>query len=212
MCSSCRAGFQTAALTSVPDMPADSQHQTKRCWRASRTPHLALTGDQGVGVHAKALHVPVVQRDAKVILQEGELQGAKAGVSRLQSSARRYMKVHRQDFANQLQLDRACQETGKPGQGCRPHLAPSKEPGCSPCASTQARGRKSPQCASPPGCGSWGWASGRAPCLQTQRSTASEHAAQAEVQAQHWHFTCEAGAQCPHTAAGPTQQHHCKAR
>lgn len=76
------AGLYAAALTPVPDVPAvmpDSQRRTGRCWGASRTPHLALTGDQGVGVHSKALHVAVVQRDAKVILQEGELQGAKLG-------------------------------------------------------------------------------------------------------------------------------------
>ena len=34
----------------------------------------ALLVDEGVGVHAKALHVAVVQRDADVVLQEGELQ------------------------------------------------------------------------------------------------------------------------------------------
>ena len=36
--------------------------------------HAALLVDEGVGVHAKALHVAVVQRDPNVVLQEGELQ------------------------------------------------------------------------------------------------------------------------------------------
>ena len=35
---------------------------------------LALLVDEGEGVHTKALHVTVVQGDANVILQEGELQ------------------------------------------------------------------------------------------------------------------------------------------
>ena len=67
---------------------------------ASRAPHLALTGDQGVGVHAKALHVAVVQGDAKVILQEGELQESKLGVSEVWSSAQRYMTMFGQHFAS----------------------------------------------------------------------------------------------------------------
>ena len=35
---------------------------------------LALLVDESEGVHSKALHVAVVQGDANVILQEGELQ------------------------------------------------------------------------------------------------------------------------------------------
>ncbi len=38
---------------------------------------LALLVDQGVGVHAKALHVAVIGRDAHVILQESELHNRK---------------------------------------------------------------------------------------------------------------------------------------
>ena len=34
----------------------------------------AVLVDEGVGVHAKALHVAVVQRHAHIILQKGELQ------------------------------------------------------------------------------------------------------------------------------------------
>ena len=34
----------------------------------------AVLVDEGVGVHAKALHVAVVQRNAHIILQEGELR------------------------------------------------------------------------------------------------------------------------------------------
>ena len=33
----------------------------------------ALPVDEGVGVHAKALHVAVVERDAEVVQQKGEL-------------------------------------------------------------------------------------------------------------------------------------------
>jgi len=36
--------------------------------------HTALLIDEGVGVHAKALHVAVVGGDADVVLQEGELR------------------------------------------------------------------------------------------------------------------------------------------
>ena len=35
---------------------------------------LALLVDESEGVHSKALHVAIVQGDANVILQEGELQ------------------------------------------------------------------------------------------------------------------------------------------
>ena len=35
---------------------------------------LALLVDEGEGMHSKAFHVTVVQRNAYVILQEGELQ------------------------------------------------------------------------------------------------------------------------------------------
>ena len=38
---------------------------------------LALLVDQGESVHSKALHVAVVQGNANVILQEGELQDTK---------------------------------------------------------------------------------------------------------------------------------------
>ena len=39
---------------------------------------LALLVDQSEGVHSKALHVAVVQRDAHIILQEGELHSTEA--------------------------------------------------------------------------------------------------------------------------------------
>ena len=39
---------------------------------------LALLVDEGESVHSKALHVAVVQRNAHIILQEGELQRQKA--------------------------------------------------------------------------------------------------------------------------------------
>ena len=40
---------------------------------------LALLVDEGEGVHPKALHVAVVQGDADVVLQEGELQSKTSG-------------------------------------------------------------------------------------------------------------------------------------
>ena len=38
----------------------------------SLPPHLAVPGQQGEGVHAKAFHVAVVEGDADIVQQEGE--------------------------------------------------------------------------------------------------------------------------------------------
>ena len=78
---------------------------------------LALLVDEGEGVHPEALHVAVVQGDADVILQEGELH------SRTGSVRKDIMPIQGSQWHNALGNNLIHAFSGVLSGGCRCHLA-----------------------------------------------------------------------------------------
>jgi hypothetical protein len=140
---SCYQSNKAMQLSLLPSHPCSTR-------TASRLPMeldqrgAASCVQQHKGVHTKALHVAVVERNASIIQQK----------SKLRKTARQcivWMHAHAQS------------REGAAVHGTLPYLmTPMSWPAATmppaPCGVPLGGERKSLQCASPPECGSWGWA------------------------------------------------------